>query len=119
EGFVVESLQDGRTVVYWYTYDGEGQQRWFIGVARRDGMRLVVDELLATQGGIFGPMFDPSQVSKTVAGQLQIEFDSCNSGQVRYVVDGIEGSQDLIRLTLMKGLSCRDNQAAGLVAGSD
>lgn len=115
EGFVIESLADGRTGVSWYTYDTEGNQRWFIGIARREGMALIVEELVVTQGGQFGPMFDPAQVNRTVAGSLRIDFDSCSSGLASYVVDDVEGSQNLVRLTLTKGLACRDQQSATLV----
>lgn len=119
QGFVVEALADGRVVVYWYTYDREGNQRWFIGIARREGLSLIVDELLLTQGGLFGPMFDPQQVQKTVAGNLRIDFDSCNGGVANYTIDGESGTQNLVRLTLMEGLACRDQQAATLAEAGE
>ena len=40
EGFVVEVIEDGRGVVYWFTYaaDGSGEQVWLTGDARFDAL---------------------------------------------------------------------------------
>ena len=42
EGWNVEELPDGRAQVYWFTYDGNGEQAWTIGVSPSSGPRMVV-----------------------------------------------------------------------------
>ncbi|MCP4044914.1 MAG: hypothetical protein GY732_02855, partial [Gammaproteobacteria bacterium] len=32
EGFLLEVLEDEQAIVYWFTYDENGNQRWFIGL---------------------------------------------------------------------------------------
>ena len=32
EGFVLEILEQGRAVVYWFSYDTKGRQRWMLSV---------------------------------------------------------------------------------------
>lgn len=117
EGFNIEALQDGRVLVYWYTYTGDGGQRWFVGEARREGLSLIVDELLVTEGGLFGPMFDPEAVERTPAGTLRIDFAGCNSGTATFTVDGVEGSLDIIRLTRSDGRSCAGTEGTERVEG--
>jgi hypothetical protein len=31
EGYVLEVLADQRALVYWFSFDGQGQRRWFFG----------------------------------------------------------------------------------------
>ncbi len=117
EGFAIEALKDGRSLIYWYTYTDDGQQRWFYGEARRVGLSLIVDELLVTDGGLFGPAFNPANVARTPAGTLRIDFDGCNSGTASFVVDEVAGSQALQRLSRSAGLTCGGMQGTSLVEG--
>ncbi|NIP17234.1 MAG: hypothetical protein GWM87_03050, partial [Xanthomonadales bacterium] len=34
EGFIIEMLADGVVVLFWFTYDGEGNQDWYIAVGQ-------------------------------------------------------------------------------------
>lgn len=117
EGFTIEALADGRVIIYWYTYTEDGGQRWFFGEARREGLSLIVDELLVTEGGMFGPMFDPDAVERTPVGTLRMDFAGCNSGTASFSVGDVEGSLDIIRLTRSHGLSCHGTEGTERVAG--
>ena len=45
EGFVLQILQDDTAVVYWFTYDEDGAQRWFTGVGNVENDTAVFDTL--------------------------------------------------------------------------
>ncbi len=106
EGFLIEILEDGRAVLYWFTYDEQGNQRWFIGLGEVRGNTLAFDPLLLAEGGIFGPEFDPDQVVLTPLGRADFIFSGCNSATMRHTVAGRNLRQNLIRLTSLTGLDC-------------
>ncbi|MBT8060788.1 MAG: hypothetical protein KJO33_14400, partial [Gammaproteobacteria bacterium] len=106
EGYLVEVLEGGQALVYWFTYHRDGRQRWFIGLGEVEDNRIVVDELLDTHGGRFGPDFDPSDVVRTVRGSLSLSFSNCREAIVNYSVDGIGGHLPLTRLTGVYGHAC-------------
>jgi hypothetical protein len=110
EGFSLTPLESGDAAIGWYTYDEQGVQRWFNGVGRREGLSIIVDELAVTRGGLFGPGFDPATVEREVIGSLRLDFDHCNAGTARYTVNGVEGSQNLVRLTRTDRLRCHGPQ---------
>jgi arylsulfatase A-like enzyme len=113
EGFLVEVLEDERSLVYWFTYDSSGNQRWFVGTGIVSGDRIDVEELLAGSEAKFGGAFDPEDVVLRDAGSLSLNWSDCDQAGARYVVDGIEGSQSLQRLTSLAGMGCSVTQAAG------
>ena len=102
EGFIIQYLNDDQAVIFWFTYDAEGAQRWFTGLGNQQGNALQFEELLITEGGVFGEAFDPAAIVRSPAGELSIIFSGegeNETGIARYVVDGVEGQQDLIRAT--------------------
>jgi len=106
EGFVLEMLEDGRAVVYWFSYDEAGAQRWFIGVGETVGATAVFSELLAGSGAVFGQDFDSGDVVLSHVGDLTISWSSCSQAIAQYTVDGLAGSQSLNRLTNVLGMEC-------------
>ena len=73
----------------------------------REG-KLVVDEMLTTSGGIFGPNYNPEQVSGAVWGSLELDID-CDGGTARYESSeqGFgSGELNVIRLSELDGLPC-------------
>ncbi len=102
EGFIIQYIDDSQAIVYWFTFDETGAQRWFIGPATQSGAVLQIDELLITEGGEFGPGFEPDQVRRIDVGELRITFSGSGDeerGAAEYTIDGVEGSQSLVRLT--------------------
>ncbi len=106
EGFLLEVLESGTVVVYWFTYDEAGNQRWFFGTGSTQGDTVVVDTLLAASGSVFGEGFDPDDVVFSEVGNLSIKWADCSIATATYTIDGVSGNQDLSRLTTLAGLDC-------------
>jgi hypothetical protein len=54
EGYSLEVLNDGRVLVYWFSFGPQSERRWFYNVGEIQGNKLVFDNLLTTHGPIFG-----------------------------------------------------------------
>lgn len=125
EGFLIEVLADNRAVMYWFTYDDQGRQRWFISTGEVRGNELYFADLLVAQGGLFGPDFDPDQVQLSSAGSASFLWRDCNTGSMRHNVQIRNQRQSLARLTNLTGLPCGGNSspvdptsAAASISGS-
>jgi hypothetical protein len=108
EGYVLEVLSNSDALVYWFSYDAEGNRRWFFGTGEIVGDKLVFDEMFTTRGGVFGPGLDPDAVELQPWGSLELEL-SCDEGVARF--DSSEegfpaGTLDLDRVTFLEGLNC-------------
>jgi hypothetical protein len=121
EGFVLEVLSRTRALVYWFTYDREGRQRWMIGVGDIEGSRILFDELLTTSGGRFGTDFDPQDVINTTWGTLEFEFTSCDNATATYAgpPDFGTGSLNLQRRSRIFGEDCHGANSAPIGTGID
>ena len=122
EGWTVEELPDGRTLVYWFTYDAAGEQAWTVGDAvSGPGGRVTIEANLRPVGARFGGAFDPAQVQRLPWGRLELEFEDCNAGQVRYAsTDAAFGSGALrpVRLSNIAGITCVDGTPAVPASGA-
>ena len=110
EGFVIEVISSVAAVVYWFTYNEDGSQRWFIGVGEVSGSDIIIPEWIVTSGGVFGEGFDPEKVKMDVAGHGVFRFQDCDSAVVEYTIDGEDGSQDLMRLSSIPDQQRRQDQ---------
>ena len=106
EGFLLEVLQDDQAIVYWFTYDETGDQRWFIGLGTVLNDTVVFDELLLATGPAFGEQFNPDDDEYSVAGTLSLDFVNCSTATATYTVDNVPGSQALNRVSTLAGLDC-------------
>jgi len=106
EGFLVEVLDEERALVYWFTYDESGGQRWFIGLGEIQGDTIAVEELLAGSGAKFGENFDPEDVDLSLAGKLLLRWSSCDRASADFTVAGVIGQLTLDRLTALAGRQC-------------
>jgi hypothetical protein len=111
EGFVLEILSGNRAVMYWFTYDREGAQDWYISVGEVRGNRVLFPDLLRVSGGEFGPGFDPERVVSTAVGSATFIWSSCDTGAMDWIIDrdGSEfrkGRMNLTRLTRVMGIDC-------------
>ncbi len=106
EGFIIEMLPDDDAVLYWFTYDDDGQQDWLIAGGRVSGNQLLFDELLRVSGGVFGPGFDPDAVERTVVGAATFTWSGCDSGTMDWHIGNRRGRQSLSRLSRVQGLDC-------------
>ncbi|MBT8047731.1 MAG: hypothetical protein HKN57_09370 [Xanthomonadales bacterium] len=106
EGFLIEILADKRAVMYWFTFDEDGEQAWYLAAGEVRGNRLIFPELVQTSGGVFGPNFDPDDVTRTVVGSASFLYESCSSGTLVYQLPGRKGRFELQRLTRVMGANC-------------
>lgn len=115
-GVHVEILTDGRAVIYWMTYDEDGNQIWLSAVSEEiyeitlTGVFIPAIRIEATayqtSGMQFGS-FRPDDVNLTEWGRLTLTFEyfSCDSGLVTgmiwepYVPGFTSGEVELQRLT--------------------
>jgi hypothetical protein len=111
EGFVLEILADNRAVMYWFTYNTEGAQDWYIAEGEIRGNRILFPELMQVSGGEFGPGFDPEKVTRKVVGSASFIFSSCDSGAMEWLIDEDgdnrrHGRMNVTRITRVMGLEC-------------
>lgn len=108
EGFTVQWLTRDQALVFWFTYDDQGNQAWMTGLGHSSDGVIVVPELTATRGGRFGAAFDPAAVEHVAWGQLDMTL-ACNDGGMNYESDlpafGA-GSQVLQRLSRLASPAC-------------
>ncbi len=75
EGFVVEVTEDGRGVVYWFTYPPDGQeQAWMIGDGDFTGMTLSIDPLYQPRDGTEQMPLETDGIELIDWGTLTLEF---------------------------------------------
>jgi CubicO group peptidase (beta-lactamase class C family) len=111
EGFVVAVTSPDTAVIFWFTYKPDGRQAWYFGLARLEEHRMIIDELLETSGGRFGPNFDPDEVDFATAGSLVINFYGDSKAKADYLLNGDSGYMELIPLT--RPFTNDDPQTAG------
>lgn len=111
EGFMIDTLPDGRALMLWFTYDN-GQPMWLIAMGETVDASIVLDEVYVTDGGLFGPAFDPATINNTRWGSIVIDFDHCDQGTVSYSSDIGQGAGQfqLVRLSSIAGLECGETE---------
>jgi hypothetical protein len=105
EGMTIQIIEDGRVVLYWMTYDEIGNQRWLFGVGNREGLKIQIDDLLVTEGGLFGTI-SPVEVEPESVGEVTIEFSDCDTAVMNWTVDGVPGTMEIGRLAGLSNLEC-------------
>ena len=123
-GISVEILDDERTIIFWYTYDRDGNPLWLIAegvnswvfnspVFSSDlpwpGIRVEATAYYH-EGMMYGE-FDPATNNRQEWGTIVLVFpyDSCNTAQMEWypVMEGFsQGSTHLSRLTSLYELDC-------------
>jgi len=116
QGFVLEVLgkahDEGpeRTVlVYWFTFDNEGNPIWLAGVGETDKNLLLVT-VQRTSGGARPPeMVNASDMQDWAT--VTFEFDNCRGATADFEIldDGSTGTYHLVRLTKIGDSDCRDD----------
>jgi len=106
EGFLLEILADNRAAMYWFTYDSEGAQDWYIAVGEIRGNRIEFPSLLRVSGGEFGPGFDPSKITEEPVGSASFIWSDCDAGDMSYQIGNQHGRMQLFRLTRLMSIDC-------------
>jgi len=111
-GWTLEIVDDQTALLYWFTYDESGKQRWLIGtgsIQRTDeGEWIEFPELYATSGAKFGGAFDPEEVESELVGQAEMWFSDCFQGNFSYEAFGQHQTLPIERLTRTMGSDCRE-----------
>jgi hypothetical protein len=110
EGYVLEMLDTGGAIVYWFSYDAQGHRRWFFGTGDMVNGSVVFSNLLSTRGPRFGAAYNPADLVVSPWGTLSLTLN-CSNGRSDYTssVAGFgSGSLNLSRLTRIAGLDCAD-----------
>ncbi|MCP4048820.1 MAG: hypothetical protein GY732_22840, partial [Gammaproteobacteria bacterium] len=110
EGFIIEVLDETRAVIYWFTYQNDGSQRWMLGIGEVNGNQITISNLMDSHGGRFGENFNPDDVVLSNVGSISLSFLDCSRALVSYSVDNNGAHQDTSRLTHAYGHHC-DNES--------
>jgi len=111
QGFVIEVIAPDRAVVYWFTFDRDGRQRWFLAIGELDETGITVSEWLSTSGPEFGSAYSPEDLEYHANGNARFDILSCNEVDVTYEIDGLQGTQSLKRLTSVADRNCNGIQS--------
>jgi hypothetical protein len=115
EGWMLEELANGQTLVYWFTYDQNGEQAWTIGISNASGPQILIADNLQPVGTHFGADFDAAQVHSDHWGSLEIDFDGCDRGVATYqssLAAFGSGSLQPVRLSKLAGSACIEGTPA-------
>lgn len=108
EGYVLEVLNNGTALVFWFGFDAEGRRRWYLGVGSISGSTVRFDQLNTGRGPRFGPGFDPAEFVPGDWGSLRLEID-CQGSRASYqssAPDFANGELHIIQLTHPSGSAC-------------
>ena len=108
EGFTVEVLDNSTALVFWFSFGPDGKRRWYFGIGRIEGSKLIFDNMLTTVGGFFAENLDPDNIDEVHWGTLELDL-ACDGGTATYtsVEEGFgAGQQNVLKLTDMDGLAC-------------
>lgn len=111
EGWLIEEFPDGRSGVYWFTFDEAGRQRWIAGVGVREQNRLSLSEPFMTRGARFGEAFRSADVQFETFGTMALEYSGCGAMTLDYAAANAErgsAQRDTVRLTRIAGAPCLD-----------
>lgn len=106
-GLSVEILSDDHAIVFWYTYDHDGNPLNLYLEGQIHGSEMS-GTAYAPRGMRFGS-FDPADRTLAEWGTLRLRFDDCNHGSLAYDANDAafgEGELPLLRLTKIKDSTC-------------
>ncbi|MDX1571937.1 MAG: hypothetical protein R3200_15755, partial [Xanthomonadales bacterium] len=107
-GLQVEIINPREAVIGWYAYDQNGNPLWLFGVGEIRAMTINAS-LMSFRGGTFPPGLDPAAVVGERWGEINVEFQDCDTAQLSWSPEASgfnSGSTELSRLTAIDGLSC-------------
>jgi hypothetical protein len=115
EGFSYEILNDTTVWLQWFTYDSQGNQKWYSGIGIKNANTIIADRLIETHNGVFGGEFDSEAITRTTFGSLEIVFNENSDAN---------GFDAKVLFTDTKGKKLRTNlqkltTVTGVVASSD
>jgi|GEM_PF-3241512 len=110
-GLSLDVLDNNLMVVYWYTFDNEGNQMWLAGIGSYENGLAELDVSI-TENGVFPPSFNADDITNTNWGKFELQFTDCNTLNFSWTPDESNdfsaGSLDMTRLAANSGLACND-----------
>lgn len=108
-GLSVDVLPNNQMVIFWYTYDNQGNPIWLLGAGSYVN-NLATLTVNMTRGALFPPLFNPADVEFTEWGTFEFEVSGCNAAEFRWNPNpglGFEaGNLAMEPLARNAGLSC-------------
>ena len=119
EGFNLETLGNDLRLLQWYTFDEQGNDQWMQGTHPLIAENVVyVPEMLVADGGVFGPDFNPDNISLSNNGSVEMVFEAAQPilgpneetlwiqmGQMKYTApDGRKFRTNLEPISLPTGI---------------
>lgn len=111
QGFLLEIIKSNyqkKAVTTWFTFDNAGNQYWLIGVGEIEGQSINF-QMLHPEGGQFGELHNPANMTNTIWGHVKFTFTDCNNGTVSWNPvnnDFNSGTMPVTRNTIINNLSC-------------
>ena len=105
---VADSEGGKRGVAYWFTYGDDMSSAWFIGIGPVSGSRIEM-KLYEVSGVGFLEDNNPEKDAVEAIGEMEIEFSSCDDGQVTFSTNLVgvgSGMFSITRLTNMINTAC-------------
>jgi len=95
-------------IAYWFTYGGDKESAWFLGVGPVNGNRI---EMILYEGSDIGFLEDnkPGDDQVAAVGTMEIEFSACDDGVVTFTteINGVgSGTFPISRLTNLFNTDC-------------
>jgi hypothetical protein len=106
EGLVLEVLDDERILMYWFTYDEVGNQRWLLDVGIIEGASVTFETLTTATNGRFGPLMPNTGLQLNDVGTASIAFTDCNNAIFQFDAFGQQLEFPLQRLSQTMAAGC-------------
>ncbi len=108
EGFSIYTIGDAdqTAIIYWYTYDQQGNPVFYSGQGPVAGSRVEINALMRYSGG----GFFQGAASPQTAGSMVVEWNGCAVADLNYDLSAIglgSGSYTLTQLTRIKETDCQ------------
>lgn len=87
QGWMIELLSEDLALVYWFTFDTQGRQRWLMGVAVIVDNGMISFDMFRPVGGRFGPNFDPGEVDFEYWGEFALTHTRCGRAVASFYED--------------------------------
>jgi len=106
-GYSMHFLDWNRLIIYWFTYDNDGQQIWLLGDGEIQQNKAQL-KLIKTEGMHFGTFIE-SDVQMQQWGTMQIEFSQCDKAILSWQTAQpgfVDGSLPIEQIAPVAGLAC-------------
>ncbi|MGJ8662764.1 MAG: choice-of-anchor B family protein [Marinicella sp.] len=108
-GLSIDILENNQIVIFWYTYDNDGNQLWLLGAGSYEGGQATLT-VTTTKNAFFPPGFVANDVETTDWGTFEISFNGCSEAEFKWFpneeVDYTAGSMLMTHLAQNAGLAC-------------